>query len=46
MERKEYIEPSYEVLLLNSGSVITESGTSTDPWEGGHMPLGSSWRDE
>lgn len=44
MERKDYIEPSYEVLLLNSGSVITESGT-TDPWEGGHMPLGA-WRDE
>ena len=35
MERKEYIEPSYEVLLLNSGSVITKSGGTPDPWEMG-----------
>lgn len=39
MEKKQYIQPEYEILLLEKVNIITQSG---DPWEHEIGGFGSS----
>ena len=41
MEKEQYLEPDYEILLLEKSDVITES--KTEPFEEPDFPGGDIW---